>query len=71
MGTQQRNRHPANRLGKRRRSNRMENRPQPASESTGNRGGPSQDLPGVEPWTRQRPEAQDSPPHQGHQTGEG
>jgi hypothetical protein len=70
MGTQQRNRHPANRLGKRRRSNRTENRPQPRGEGTGNRGGPSEGLADVEPWTRHSPEGQDSP-HQTSQAGEG
>lgn len=58
MGRQQRNRHPANRLGQRRRSYRNEG--QTATGELG-RAGPDNRKPGEELPTRHRPPGQNSP----------
>lgn len=61
MGRQQRNRHPANRLGQRRRSYRTEN-PSPNTHShEQERAGPDSYQPGEELPTHQRPAGQSSP----------
>ena len=59
MGRQQRNRHPANRLGQRRRPRHAE--PSPVVEAEARRAGPDPQAPGEDPLTHHRPAGQNSP----------
>jgi hypothetical protein len=58
MGRQQRNRHPANRLGQRRRPRVGDT---PSAPSTHHRSGPDTAVPGQESPTVHRPPGQNSP----------